>query len=99
MRLTTDAYRLVPVDPCEREKDPRRRGERLARHMREAHALPPGWVVEIGDGAGEMLRPGEERPVAVKVVAADGFEGELDINVNAFDGGRLVGGVTLRVHS
>ncbi len=99
MRLTTDAYRLSPLDPCEREKDPRRRNQRLAGHLREAHALPRGWRVEIGEEAGELPKPGEERPVAVKVVAPDGFDGELDINVNAFDGERLVGGVTLRVHS
>ncbi|HEX6741438.1 MAG TPA: hypothetical protein VF079_06550 [Sphingomicrobium sp.] len=99
LRLAADAYRLPPLDPCEREPDQRHRNERLAKHLRDAHGVPPGWRVEIGEQAGAPLRPGEQREVAVKVVAADGFDGELDINVNAFDGERLVGGVTLRVHS
>ena len=33
------------------------------------------------------------------LIAPDGFVGEFDVNVNAFDRERLVGGVTLRVHS
>lgn len=93
LRLATDAYRLPPLSPCDDSKD------RLRKHAPDANRLPAGWQVVIGGASDEAMAAGEERPITVKVIAADGFTGELDINVNAFDGQRLVGGVTLRVHS
>ena len=98
LRLTTDSYRLGRLPDCEPVERGHTAPERLARHLRAAHALPPGWEVTVAN-ADTPLAPGEERPVTVKIVAADGFTGELDVNVNAFDDQRLVGGVTLRVHS
>jgi hypothetical protein len=98
LRLTADAYRLPPQEDCSDDLA-RPSGGGLSRHFPEANGLPAGWLVEIGGEADAAMEAGEERPVTVKVIAADGFAGELDINVNAFDGHRLVGGVTLRVHS
>jgi hypothetical protein len=45
------------------------------------------------------LGPEGERLVTVKVTAPDGFVGRQAINVNAFDGNDLVGGVTLYAES
>src|SRR5258707_3776079 len=91
MRLTTDAYRLSPLDPCEREKDPRRRNQRLAGHLREAHALPRGWRGEIGGEAGGLLKTGEERPGAVKVGGPGRFRREADRKRHDLRGDALVG--------
>ena len=41
------------------------------------------------------LRPEEEREITVKVTAPDLFTGRQAINLNAYDGDRLAGGVTL----
>lgn len=99
LRLATDAYRLPAPDACDDNATNRHRPDRIRKHTRAANALPAGWQVLISGASEEAMKAGEERPIMVKVVAADGFRGELDINVNAFDGQRLVGGVTLRVHS
>ena len=99
LRLTTDAYRLPTLDPCGETRSTFRPHERITRHFPEAHAIPPGWQVAIAGAPDGLLAAGEERPITVKVTAPDGFAGALDINVNAFDDKRLVGGVTLRVHS
>ena len=99
LRLTTDAYRLPALDPCGDNASRGSLPDRLKRHLPEANRLPAGWQVAISGAPDEAMAAGEERPITVKVTAPDGFAGELDINVNAFDGQRLVGGVTLRVHS
>ncbi|HEY0100868.1 MAG TPA: hypothetical protein VGB76_18115 [Pyrinomonadaceae bacterium] len=98
LRLTTDAYRLPPLDSCDEDATGRRL-RRIGRHLPEGNRLPSGWQVAISGVPDGAMEAGEERPITVKVTAVDGFAGELDINVNAFDGQRLVGGVTLRVHS
>ncbi len=99
IRLTVDAYRLPEVEGCEDEPNGDTRRKRLSQHLRKAHPVPRGWTVDVGEAAEGELRPGEERAVNVHVTAPDGFAGSMDFNVNAFDGERLVGGVTLRVHS
>ena len=99
LRMAVDAYRLRPLAPCENSADGQPRQGRIALHRPEANALPAGWQVAVDWNPDDLLAPGEERPVIVKVTAADGFVGDLDVNVNAFDRERLVGGVTLRVHS
>ena len=99
LRLTTDAYHLPPLEVCEDNTTARLSRNRLQRHLPESNLLPTGWNVEVTGLPDRPIAAGEEHPVTVKVIAADGFTGALDINVNAFDGTRLVGGVTLRVHS
>lgn len=99
LRLATDAYRLPAPELCGDIATHHGRVDRLRRHTREANEVPAGWQVLISGATEEAMAAGEERPITVRVVAADDFTGEIDINVNAFDGQRLVGGVTLRVHS
>jgi hypothetical protein len=99
LRLTTDAYRIPPLEACGDRANERARQDRIARHLPAAHTVPVGWQVAIAGVSDLAMAAGEERPITVKVTAPDGFAGSLDINVNAFDQERLVGGVTLRVHS
>jgi hypothetical protein len=99
LRLATDAYHLPALETCGDDATDQSRRDRLRQHLPEANGLPAGWQVVIDGASDEAMAAGEERPITVKVIAADGFVGELDININAFDGQRLVGGVTLRVHS
>ena len=74
----------------------RHRRDAEARHGRRRHPIPAGWRVTV-DPAEVRLEPGASRDVTVDVTAPDGFLGRQGINVNAFAGDRLVGGVTLYV--
>lgn len=66
-----------------------------AQHDRRAHPVPDGWSVELSST--ELnLEAGEETSMAVQVTApTDDHHGRQTFNVHAFDGDRLVGGVTL----
>jgi hypothetical protein len=68
-------------------------------HRLKAHPLPTGWQIEFQPADAIVLGPGEEQLITVKVTAPDGFVGRQAINVNAFDGNELVGGVTLYAES
>jgi hypothetical protein len=105
LRLEVDAYQIPARQPCQTAESKiaklpqsaeQVRQRRLARHARDAYPVPDGWTVTI-DPDQLQLRPGEEAAVAVDVVAPDGFDGQQSFNLNAFDGSRLVGGVTLSV--
>jgi hypothetical protein len=64
-----------------------------------AFPIPPGWTVSVNPEHVE-LAPGESTTVTVDVTAPDAFDGRKPFNVNTFDDqGKLVGGVTLTVHS
>lgn len=98
LTLRADAYAIPRKPRCTDARRPSGRDQRdpYAPHRPAAHPIPPGWTVEF---PGELaLRPGEARDIAVKITAVDGFAGTQPINVNAFDGADLVGGVTLYVH-
>jgi hypothetical protein len=71
--------------------------EVLSRHLAKNHPLPEGWRARISPER-PTLAPGEELPIAVEVTFAAGFHGSRRINVNAFTGGTLAGGVTLIVN-
>lgn len=107
LRLEADAYAIPPREPCDSEdwgEEPkpthdeieRRRRRLTARHARNLFPVPAGWTVEITP-AELALDPGEQRDVTVRATAPDGFRGTQPINVNAFHGDRLIGGVTLHV--
>ena len=107
LRLEADAYAIPPREPCDSEdwgEQPkpahdeieRRRRRLAARHARNLFPVPAGWTVEITP-AELALGAGEQRDVTVRATAPDGFRGTQPINVNAFHGDRLIGGVTLHV--
>jgi hypothetical protein len=107
LRLEADTYTLPALRSCDRERPAptpapsaeereRRVAAARARHDRAAHGIPPGWQVVI-DPAELALAPEQEREVTVDVTAPDGFSGRQALNVNAFEGERLIGGVTLYV--
>lgn len=104
LALRTDSYVLPSRLPCPDghpnapprgsiEADP------YARHRLSDHPLPAGWHIEFQPANVITLGPEEEQLVTVKVTAPDGFVGRQAINVNAFDGNDLVGGVTLYAES
>jgi hypothetical protein len=96
-RFETDAYRLLPPDPCREAKDPAvRRREAMARHNRNSFPLPDGWSV-VFSPATPVLEPGVEETIAVTVNAPADFVGGQAINVHAFSRYGLAGGVTLYV--
>jgi hypothetical protein len=100
LRLEMDTYRIPPQEPCPPPANPReaeaQRRALLARHQRAAWPIPDGWNVTI-DPAQMQLDAGEAREVTVDVTAPDGFRGRQAINVHAFAGQQIVGGVTLYV--
>jgi len=102
--LRADDYVIPARRPChtepaltpeqtEEERALRRR-QVLVAHGRERYGLPAGWQIDITP-AEAPLEPDEERTVTVVTNAPDGFVGRKAINVNAFAGETLIGGVTL----
>jgi len=105
IHLQADSYAIPPQEPCSEQprpgirpgKSPQR--DPYGRHRRQAHPFAAGWQLDYLAGDIFEMHPGEERPVAIKVTAFDGFAGRQVINVNAFDDSTLIGGVTLYAHS
>lgn len=106
-RLEADAYALPELPICGERPRPRpsRRPLRTfpgtiaavpAGHTRQAHPIPPGWLVTF-DPAQAALGPGEEISVAVNIEPPAGFTGRKAVNVHAFSARGLAGGVTLYV--
>jgi hypothetical protein len=100
LRLEADAYQIPPQEPCpppaSAQEAERQRRAQLARHQRAAWPIPAGWQVTV-DPAQAALGAGEATEVTVDITAPDGFRGRQVVNVHAFDGQRIVGGVTLYV--
>lgn len=106
VRIEADFYERPKAVPCP-DKPARQpalsmqeiaanRRAALARHGREHFGVPSDWRVEIQPGQ-LRLDAGEEGSVSVDVTAPDGFAGRQAININAFDGDQLAGGVTVYV--
>ena len=108
LTIERDAYAIPPQDPC----GDRARGTQsdltnseiialqqkaLLKHGRHSHAISNDWRLVIDPGE-FRLAPGEQRHVGIDITAPDSFSGQQAINVNAFEGGLLVGGVTLYVN-
>jgi hypothetical protein len=108
LRLEADFYQIATRPPClppgRKAVSPQLTPEeiaaqrRLARaeHNRSDHSVPRDWTITILPERLE-LGPGEQSDVTVDVTAPDGFDGRQAINVHAFAGDRLAGGVTLYV--
>ena len=92
VRLEADRYRIPPPLPCD-EQD---RDGSLQRHRSESWQIPDDWQVAVEP---QQLELGgfETREVAVDVTAPDGFVGREVINVAAYEGTSLMGGVSLYV--
>ena len=100
IRLAVDGYELPrrPVCPPETPDAEERARRARAEHDPLAHPLPEGWQVSFEGGVDDQelrLDPGEARDLQVTLTAPEGFVGRQAINLNGFDGGHLVGGVTL----
>lgn len=69
---------------------------RTRRHTYGSYPLPPEWRVEFSPSA-PRLDPGEEITVHAVVYMPDDFHGAQPVNVDAFMGRNLAGGVTVTV--
>ncbi|HZI47978.1 MAG TPA: hypothetical protein VFD75_09270 [Pyrinomonadaceae bacterium] len=99
--LRTDAYQLPGRTPCPDRPwmEGRMQHDPYAPHRLSGHPFPAGWQIAFQPGDVIDLPAEGEQLVTVKVTAPDGFVGRQAINVNAFDGNNLVGGVTLYAES
>jgi hypothetical protein len=99
--LRADAYALPSRTPCPDRPwmGGRTQHDPYLRHRLNVHPVPPGWQITFQPGDVIDLGPEAEQLIIVKVTAPDGFVGRQAINVNAFDGNDLVGGVTLYAES
>jgi hypothetical protein len=108
LTLRPDAYVPPPPPDC-RQRSPGTqssltRAELIALdetarrlHGRDRFPIPEGWQVRLTP-RDIRLAPGQTTDVLVDITAPDGFGATQALNVNAFEGDQLVGGVTLQVH-
>jgi hypothetical protein len=108
MRLAPDFYHLGDRPRCKPdqpragnphlapEEVARQRRIALAEHNRDRFPVPPGWTIKLLPEE-LVLAQGERGTVTVDITAPDAFSGRQAINVNAFVGDWLAGGVTLIV--
>jgi hypothetical protein len=105
--MRPDAYVIPALEPCDEprgsdDRTPpsheRRLAERQARHRRELFPTPEGWTVDIVP-AEFALEPRETQIVTVSITSDGSVVPSRAININAFAGDELIGGVTLVVHS
>jgi hypothetical protein len=96
LRLQADAYDIPPPPECQPDNGPDAVRRRRARHNRAAWPLPAGWQVAVTP-AEARLDPGQSTQVTADITAPDGYVGRQAINVNAYAGQALVGGVTFYV--
>ena len=68
-----------------------------ALHNRANFLLPPDWTIAF-EPPFPVVAPGDEQPVTVTVTPPDSFHGTLPVNIHAFAGNQLVGGVTVLVN-
>jgi hypothetical protein len=109
-RFEVDTYAIPPLKVCEPRGARNRRengGPQLigapppdvpAAHDRRNYPVPQDWSVEF-DSNEPRLPPDGETTVKVRITPPAGFSGRVPFNVNAFDGQRFVGGVTLYVEA
>jgi hypothetical protein len=98
LRLEADSYEIPALDPCSNDEgNAKDRSEvRLRRHNRAAWPIPVGWQVLIQPREAH-LAPNETVSITVDVTSPDGYSGRQAVNIGAFDGSDIVGGVTLYV--
>lgn len=84
------------VAPTEEE---RRLAILYSRHRRELYPVPDDCAVEFQPADIISLKPGEEKMITVKISTDRTFVDKQAININAFAGSGLIGGVTLYFNS
>ena len=104
LTLRADSYALpgkplCPVQPRDSGVVRHQDIDPYARHRPAAHQVPTGWQIDYFGREVLTLQSGEQTDVTVKITATDAFVTMQAININAFDGNELVGGVTLYVHN
>ena len=95
-----DRYRILdplvcPPDASRQELEEHRQAM-LARHRRSAWPILEGWQVAINPRE-IRLEAGETATITADITAPDEFRGREVINIHAYDGPTLLGGVTLYV--
>jgi hypothetical protein len=98
LRLEADSYEIPALERCSNdERNAKDHSQmRLRRHDRAAWPIPVGWQVLIQPREAH-LAPNETVTITVDVTSPDGYSGRQAVNVGAFDGSDIVGGVTLYV--
>jgi len=102
-----DTYTLPQVPVCNSDRQPPLPPQNLALmnaarpnvppvHDRNNYPLPVGWVIDILPPQ-PHLPPGGEMTITVNITPLAGFKGRQPVNIHAFDGQGLAGGVTLHV--
>lgn len=93
-----DAYVPLGPGPCGAgSNDVKARADRLARNRRGLFPVPPGWQIVITPNTPTLL-PNESVPLIVSASPPPGFIGSQVLNVHAFRGGQIAGGVTLTIN-
>lgn len=87
------ATRQPVVPPSERDAD---WAEARHLHGSTAHPIPPGWHVQIQPDVLDLDAFAEQNVIAT-ITPPDSFAGEQVLNINAYYGIEIVGGVTLTV--
>jgi hypothetical protein len=107
-RFEADGYAIPPLPPCDRRPDPSGRSQPPARqlpgtiavippeHDRRNYPVPVGWTVSFVP-ADPVLTPGAEVTIRLLVTPPAGFTGRQPVNVHAFRGDVLAGGVSVFV--
>ncbi|MFY9728186.1 MAG: hypothetical protein WAJ87_22015 [Bryobacteraceae bacterium] len=107
-RFEFDTYQIPPPPPCPDSVSTNAKGTALVRsadvaanvrrrNSRANNPLPPGWTIEFNPET-PTLDPGEEITVAATITPPDSFHGTQPVNVHAFFGNELAGGITVIVN-
>jgi hypothetical protein len=105
-RFALDTFQIPPQPPCS-EPGSRQTQLRIWRHgvpepvrqrnFRANHPLPSSWAVTFTPD-NPVLAPDEEITVKGTISPPDTFHGTLPVNIHAFSGATLVGGMTMIVN-
>jgi hypothetical protein len=103
-----DTYQIPPPPTCSSNPATNAKGTALVgsadvsanvrrRNSRGDNPLPSGWTIEFNPET-PTLDPGEEITVAATITPPDSFHGTQPVNVHAFFGNELAGGITIIVN-
>jgi hypothetical protein len=109
-RFELDMFQIPPQPPCPDTRGTGRAGKNRGRggkanvteavrqrNSRANNPLPAGWAV-VFSPTNPVLDPDEEITVTGTISPPDTFHGTLPVNVHAFSGAALIGGMTMIVN-